>query len=120
MKPISTQNAKHYNWGATENSQCDGWHLVQSNTLSIIQERMPPGTKEVVHYHERAEQFFFILQGNATMIVEGETLELETHQGVHIPAGTLHQMKNLSDSDLHFTVTSTPPSQGDRVIVTES
>jgi hypothetical protein len=38
MKPISTGTAPHYAWGA----KCDGWHLVRSADLSVIQERMPP------------------------------------------------------------------------------
>jgi hypothetical protein len=36
-RPISRETAEHYVWGGT----CDGWHLVRSLELSIIQERMP-------------------------------------------------------------------------------
>ena len=36
------QNAPHYRWG----DGCDGWHLVRAPQLSVIQERMPPGTQE--------------------------------------------------------------------------
>lgn len=50
-------NAEHYIWGA----HCEGWHLVKTDDLSIIQERMPPGTAEKRHYHQHAQQFFFIL-----------------------------------------------------------
>jgi len=32
---ISKQCAEHYIWG----DQCDGWHLVKNNDLSIIHER---------------------------------------------------------------------------------
>ena len=117
MKPISKKTAKHYQWGDSDNPQCDGWHLVESETLSVIQERMPPNTQEVMHFHQKAEQFFFVIEGNATMIVDGEVHQLTSQQGIHIPAGTPHQMKNLTDCDLHFTVTSTPPSHGDRVVV---
>lgn len=51
---MSKQNAAHYIWGA----QCDGWHLVQNETLSIIHERMPAGTAEIRHYHSVSRQFF--------------------------------------------------------------
>lgn len=51
---ISKQNAAHYVWGG----QCDGWHLVQNDTLSIIHERMPAGTFETRHYHSTSRQFF--------------------------------------------------------------
>ena len=52
---ISINNASHYKWG----NKCDGWHLVKSENLSVIQERVPNGSGEVCHYHQKAEQFFY-------------------------------------------------------------
>jgi hypothetical protein len=43
MEMINKQTARHYVWG----NGCDGWHLVCTGSLSIIEERMPPGTAEV-------------------------------------------------------------------------
>ncbi|MFU2508087.1 hypothetical protein [Pseudoalteromonas sp. ASV78] len=57
-RPISIENAEHYNWS----DDCDGWHLVKSAALSVIQERVPPGCCEQAHKHEFAEQFFFVLK----------------------------------------------------------
>ena len=34
--------AEHYTWGGV----CDGWHLLKDPTLSVIQERVPPGAGE--------------------------------------------------------------------------
>lgn len=36
---ISKANAEHYLWGG----DCDGWHLVKNQNLSVIHERMPSG-----------------------------------------------------------------------------
>ncbi|MET7035751.1 hypothetical protein [Elizabethkingia miricola] len=47
-------NTEHYNWGGV----CDGWHLLKTDSLSIIQEKMPPNTEETFHYHTKAQQFF--------------------------------------------------------------
>lgn len=57
MHRISKDTAEHYTWGGN----CDGWHLVKNAELSIIEERMPSGTAEVRHFHQRAQQFFYIL-----------------------------------------------------------
>lgn len=111
MEVISTQNAIHYTWGG----KCDGWHLVKSDSLSVIQERVPAGCSEVRHLHEKAEQFFYVLSGTAILEADGQLYTLESHQGFHIPAGIAHQLKNESDTDLIFIVTSTPPSHGDRI-----
>ena len=107
----STENAEHYTWG----DRCDGWHLLRSESLSVIQERMPPGASEQLHYHERAQQVFYILSGAATFEVEGELKTVLANQSIHISPKTKHCILNNSDTDLHFLVISEPRSHGDRV-----
>jgi mannose-6-phosphate isomerase-like protein (cupin superfamily) len=110
---IDTESAEHYIWGEV----CDGWHLVKSAGLSVIQERMPPGATEVRHYHNFARQFFFILSGTATMELNGEEQTLTARQGIEVSPGAPHQMFNRSSEPLEFLVISQPASHGDRVIV---
>ena len=111
MEVVSVDNSEHYTWGG----KCDGWHLVKTASLSVIQEVVPSGCSEVKHLHEKAEQYFYILSGVATLEVHEETYRLKPNQGLHIPAGVLHQLRNDSNKDLVFIVTSTPPSHGDKV-----
>ncbi len=113
IRSISKETAEHYLWG----SQCDGWHLLKTPELSVIQERMLPGTAEVRHFHHRAQQFFYVLSGEALMELEGRSVSLGAGQGVAIPAGAAHQLRNASDADVHFLVISQPPSHGDREVV---
>lgn len=108
---INSNNSEHYNWG----NGCDGWHLVKSEQLSIIKERVPFGCSESRHYHQNAEQFFFVLSGIATMELDGEFYTIYPNNGLHVPAGKSHQLSNKNEPDLIFTVTSTPPSHLDRV-----
>lgn len=110
---ISKQTAEHYTWG----QNCDGWHLVKTDNLSVIQERMPPHTSEVKHFHEKSNQFFYILSGEAAIEIEGKQEILKAGEGIEIPCGTAHQMFNKSDDILEFIVVSCPPSQDDRVLV---
>src|ERR1051326_903317 len=60
---ISRENAEHYRWGV----DCDGWYLVRDKNLSVIEEFMPPGTAEIRHHHQHAQQFFYILSGEVLM-----------------------------------------------------
>ncbi len=108
---VDTRTAQHYSWG----SGCDGWHLVQTPTLSVIEERMPPGTSEIRHYHRKASQFFYVLQGTLSIEIGGNEFVLSPGQGVHVNAGELHQVRNLATIDAEFLVVSNPPSHGDRV-----
>lgn len=111
---ISDVGAEYYTWGAKSNP-CDGWHLVRTTELSVILERMPAGASEVRHYHERARQFFFVLEGELTIEIVSETFILAPQQGVEIAPTTPHQIFNRSSEDVRFLVISQPPSHGDRV-----
>ena len=110
MGPISATEARHYVWG----NACEGWHLVASGGLSVIQERMPPGTSEVRHQHRAARQFFFVLRGRLTMECAGVTHVLSAHTGLEVPPLTPHRVFNDSDQPVEFLVISQPPSQQDR------
>jgi len=109
--PIDRDRAEHYRWGGA----CDGWHLVRDPQLSVIEERMPPATREARHRHARSRQFFFVLAGELTMEVEGTRHRLTTRTGLEIPPGVVHQALNESDADVEFLVVSAPPSHGDRL-----
>jgi mannose-6-phosphate isomerase-like protein (cupin superfamily) len=64
----------HYKWG----DDCHGWNFVDTDTLSVKQELMPPDTAEQLHYHEKATQIFFILKGRAVMTIDGVEQRPET------------------------------------------
>jgi quercetin dioxygenase-like cupin family protein len=109
--PTSRSVADHYAWG----EQCDGWHLVRAGALSVIEERMPPGTREARHRHGSARQFFYVLSGVLTMEVDGTRHVLAGRSGIEIPPGAAHQAINDGDTDAEFLVVSAPPSHCDRI-----
>ena len=108
--PIDTTTAAHYVWG----DGCDGWHLVRTPALSIIQERMPPDAAETRHRHTAARQFFFVLSGRLQIEVEGIRYELGPREGLEIPPGLAHQVLTGVSDGAEFLVVSQPPSHGDR------
>lgn len=114
MMPVSVETAEHYVWGEQQGPACDGWHLVRSDALSVIEERMPAGGREQRHAHTRARQFFYVLEGELTLEVEGREHGLGTGQGLEVAPGAWHQVLNASRHDVRFLVISSPPSHGDR------
>lgn len=108
--PVSTANAEHYTWGGS----CDGWHLVRSETFSVIEERMPPGSAEERHFHVQARQFFYVLEGELAMEIDGSIQSIGPRQGIEVLPGEAHQAANRSDTPVRFLVISQPPGQGDR------
>ncbi|WP_410511536.1 cupin domain-containing protein [Paenibacillus sp. BR2-3] len=109
---ISKETGEHYIWGIN----CDGWHLLKQDNLSIIHERMPPGTEEARHYHNRSRQFFFILLGKAVIEINGEVYELNQQEGIEVPQQTPHQIFNETDDSIEFLVISQPTTKGDRIL----
>lgn len=113
MGKTSTTTARHYTWGQA----CDGWHLLEGEDLSVIEERVPPGAAEVRHRHQRSRQFFYVLAGEATLEVDGAVHRLAPGEGLHVPPGAAHQLRNETGGDLRFIVISSPRSHGDRTEV---
>ncbi|MBB5316866.1 cupin domain-containing protein [Tunturibacter empetritectus] len=112
---ISPQTAEHYRWGGPQGDDCDGWHLVRTTDLSIIEELMPPGTSEVRHLHLRSRQFFYVLEGELTIDVERHSFVLQAGAGIEVSPGQQHQVFNRSSNPTRILVTSQPPSHGDRI-----
>lgn len=111
-QPIDKNSAlNQYYWG----DNCIGWNFIDRDDLSVKQELMPPGTKEELHYHTYANQFFFILNGEATFEIDQEVRILSAHQGIEIKAGSRHRIINNRNHDLEFILYSQPSTKNDRI-----
>ncbi|MFA6276644.1 MAG: cupin domain-containing protein [Pedobacter sp.] len=108
---LSKENcSNHYKWG----DNCDGWNFVSKADAAIKQELMPAQTAEKLHFHTYAEQFFYILKGQATFLIENETVLVNANKGLQIKAGDKHKISNETDQDLEFILFSYPSTQNDR------
>lgn len=107
---VSTENSEHYVWGGV----CDGWHLLRLPDMSVIQERVPPGAGETRHFHTHARQFFYVVEGVATLEFSGQSVTFAAGHGVHVPPGVEHRFVNASTQDVVFLVISSPTTAGDR------
>jgi quercetin dioxygenase-like cupin family protein len=112
-EPVNAANAEHYCWG----EGCDAWYLVRTPELTVIEEQMPPGASEKPHQHARARQFFFVLAGELTLVVDASTHTLSCGVGLEIGPGEVHEAINRGTDAVRFLVTSQPPSHEDRIDV---
>lgn len=113
VKKIDRKTAKHYFW----KDVCDGWYLLDSNELSVIAEKMPPGSVEDMHFHRKARQFFYMLSGEAVMRFPEREEILSAGDGIEIEPNEIHQMKNDSSQAAEFIVVSIPRSHGDKIVI---
>ena len=110
MDIVNKKQAAHYLW----QDLCDGWPLVDTEELSVKQEKMPPNTHEIRHIHKVATQFFYVLSGVQTLEVEGSTTKLSAQDGLQIDSGMVHQARNEDGLAVEFLVVSSPPTANDR------
>jgi mannose-6-phosphate isomerase-like protein (cupin superfamily) len=112
MQILNKERAlQHYKWG----NNCDGWIYVDADGLSVKQECMPQQTAEELHYHEKAQQFFFILKGTATFEVGNEVFTVQANEGFYIEPGKKHRIINNKAGDLEFILSSQPSPNNDRI-----
>lgn len=112
---INPENAPHYTWG----QGCDSWVLVENEGLSIKKERMPAHTREVRHFHQTAQQFFYILEGSATFYIADQKMVVQAPNGLQISPQTPHYIANETKLPLVFLVISQPSTLHDRHPVQE-
>ncbi|WP_415329071.1 cupin domain-containing protein [Chryseobacterium sp. MMS23-Vi53] len=109
----SKNNSEHYIWG----NGCDSWILKDSQNLSIKQEVMPSGTAEKLHFHNSAEQFFYVLKGEAVFYIDDEKFSLKPGESISVLPKSKHYISNESENDLEFLVISNPSTNNDRIEV---
>lgn len=112
-KVVDKKNSAHYTWG----DACHSWVLANSVGLSVKQEVMPPGSKEVLHFHHKAQQFFYVLSGEATFYSGTHKFTLKPLQGIAVHPMNKHYIANETKSDIEFLVISQPTIGNDRVNV---
>jgi mannose-6-phosphate isomerase-like protein (cupin superfamily) len=108
---INTKNTKNYQWG----NNCQAWTFIQSENVIVKEELMPPHTEEQLHFHNETEQFFYILDGKASFLLESEKISLSKNDGIKISAKQIHKIGNETSEDLRFLVMSFPGNSNDRV-----
>jgi mannose-6-phosphate isomerase-like protein (cupin superfamily) len=113
MKVTDKKEATHYLWGNNR----DSWVLVDTEGLSVKQESMPVNTRENLHFHSKAQQFFYILKGTATFYFDTMRIVVEEQKGLLIEPETKHYISNETRDRLDFLVISQPTTRCDRTIL---
>ena len=44
-----------------------------------------------LHYHERTDEFYYVISGKGVMLLDGEEIELHEGVVVYVPRGTRHK-----------------------------
>jgi mannose-6-phosphate isomerase-like protein (cupin superfamily) len=100
QKPFTTKD------GSTIVSLLDSANAPVRNQ-SLAEARVPAGTATERHYHEKSEEFYYILSGSGRMEIDGEEREVGPEDAILIPAGAWHTI--TAQEDLVFLCCCAPP-----------
>ena len=68
----------------------------------------PPGGGPPPHSHENEDELFYVLEGRASFLANGEWTEVLPGTAAFLPKGSIHTFKNVGDTPLKLMVTVSP------------
>lgn len=68
----------------------------------------PPGGGPPPHYHLNEDEWWFVLEGQASFLIEGRWREVPQGSAVFAPRGSVHTFKNSGDRPLKQLITTSP------------
>jgi quercetin dioxygenase-like cupin family protein/heme-degrading monooxygenase HmoA len=69
----------------------------RSGYMGTVQ--LQPGERVVEHYHPYSEEFLFCVRGEQVLDVEGEQFELAAGEGLYVPIGARHRLRNVGPGE---------------------
>lgn len=90
-KSVATEHSFEYRpWGMFEN-------LLHSAVCKVKRLTVNPGQHLSLQYHHKRSEHWVVVQGAATVQLNGETLTLEAGHSIDIPLGAHHALGNDTD-----------------------
>lgn len=82
----------------------------------IVAMSIPPGGDIGEEVHPNTDQILFFVKGEGEAIVGGQMRPVFKHDVVFVPAGTVHNFKNIGDRDLKLFTVYAPPQHPDGTV----
>ena len=76
-----------------------------------------PGQKLSYQYHYKRQEYWTIIEGNATVILDEKEIALGYGESIFIPQGSKHRIMNLTDQPVVFIEVQTGTYFGEDDIV---
>jgi mannose-6-phosphate isomerase-like protein (cupin superfamily) len=68
----------------------------------------PPGGGPGPHYHEREDEWYYIVEGRVSFFLNGTWTDLSPGDCVYSPRGSVHGFKNNTDQPIRVLINFTP------------
>jgi quercetin dioxygenase-like cupin family protein len=75
---------------------------------AMFEALVPPGGGPPPHVHSREEESFYVLEGEITFQVNGETIVARAGTFANMPIGSLHSFRNATDQPARMIISVAP------------
>ena len=89
----------------------------QGRVQMINWAKLPAGNQFAAHYHEDMQEVFIIIQGQAEMIIDSETIDLGRGDAILIEPHEVHTMRSVGQKDTEYVVVGVSAGAGGRTVV---
>ncbi|MEM9400668.1 MAG: cupin domain-containing protein [Verrucomicrobiota bacterium] len=86
---------------------------------SLAEAIVKPGNATTEHYHPKAEEIYYIMQGSGVIRIGEEKKEVGVQDAVAIPPGMKHKIWNTGVDDLIFLCCCAPCYEHTDTVLTE-
>ena len=87
---------------------------------SLAEARLPRGASTTPHYHPRAEEIYYILEGSGLMRIGKQATKVGVGDAIAIPPGQIHQITNSGNSILKFLCCCAPAYEHDDTVLVDN
>jgi quercetin dioxygenase-like cupin family protein len=88
-----------------------------SEDLRVTYCRMLPHQYHLRHHHPHASEFYFVIRGECTVYVGGETVRATSGTSIYVPRNTVHAVRNDGEGVCEFLAGFNRPEHAECGIV---
>jgi mannose-6-phosphate isomerase-like protein (cupin superfamily) len=86
---------------------------------SLAEATLPPSAATEAHYHPITEEIYYILRGRGHMQIDAQIRSVGPGDGIAIPPGAAHRIRNVGEEDLVFLCCCSPAYTHDDTLFTD-
>lgn len=76
---------------------------------SLAEASLSPGTQTAPHHHKLSEEFYYVIEGEGVMTIDGAEREVGVGDAILIPPGARHTLRNTGMGVLTILCCCAPP-----------
>jgi quercetin dioxygenase-like cupin family protein len=109
VRPADVPPYHPANHTGTTNRRLIGPETVGAKNVEVLLGVIEKGEGAAPHAHPDMEQVCYLLEGSATVELDGERREMQPGDACYFPAGRMHKFTATSDEPVKVLVIYSPP-----------